>query len=52
MEKPVKSHSSYQDEAEILLVPGIYLTVIGKWSPSVDVHIIHLQEEIIQHINF
>jgi hypothetical protein len=47
--KSIKAHSSYQDENEILLMPGTYLTVTGKWSPSENLHIIHLQEENPPH---
>jgi hypothetical protein len=40
--KSIQAHSSYKDENEILLMPGTYLSVIGKWSPSERLHIIHL----------
>jgi hypothetical protein len=43
--KSIQSHSFYKDENEILLMPGTYLRVIGKWSPANDLYIIHLQEE-------
>ncbi|CAF2998810.1 unnamed protein product, partial [Rotaria sp. Silwood2] len=43
--KAIKSHSAYQDENEILLIPGTYLTVLEKWSSSDNLHIIHLKEE-------
>ena len=47
--KDIKSHSSYKNENEILLMPGTYLKVIGKWSPADSLHIIHLQEENPPH---
>jgi hypothetical protein len=43
--KSVKKHSFSQAENEIILMPGTYLKVLGKWSPSSDFHIIHLREE-------
>jgi hypothetical protein len=43
--KAIQSHSYYKDENEIILMPGTYLRVIGKWSPANDLYIIHLQEE-------
>jgi hypothetical protein len=43
--KAIQSHSFYKDENEIILMPGTYLRVIGKWSPANDLYIIHLQEE-------
>jgi hypothetical protein len=43
--KVIKSHSSYQHENEILLMPGTYLRVKEKWSPAKDLFMIHLQEE-------
>lgn len=43
--KSIRSHSFYQDENEIVLMPGTYLRVIGKSSPSSDLNIIHLQED-------
>ena len=42
--KAIKSHSFYKKESEILLLPGTYFCVVGKWSPAKDLHIIHLRE--------
>jgi hypothetical protein len=42
--KSIKTHSYNQVEHEVILMPGTYLKVVGKWSPSTDVHIIHLRE--------
>jgi hypothetical protein len=42
--KAIKSHSFYKDENEIILMPGTYLRVIDKWSPSDDLYMIRLQE--------
>ena len=43
--KAIRSHSFYKDENEIILMPGTYLRVIGKWSPADGLHMIHLREE-------
>ena len=43
--KSIKAHSFHQDENEIILMPGTYLRVIGKWSPADNLYMIHLQEE-------
>jgi hypothetical protein len=42
--KAIRAHSFYKKENEILLLPGIYLRVVGKWSPAKDLYIIHLRE--------
>ncbi|CAM4982371.1 unnamed protein product [Rotaria socialis] len=42
--KSIRAHSYFEEEEEVLLLPGTYLQVIGRWSPSKDVHIIHLRE--------
>ncbi|CAM4815343.1 unnamed protein product [Rotaria magnacalcarata] len=42
--KSIKAHSFYKKENEILLLPGIYFRVVGKWSPSKDLYMIHLRE--------
>ena len=42
--KAIRAHSFYPKENEILLMPGTYFTVVSKWSPSKDLHIIHLRE--------
>ncbi|CAF1369533.1 unnamed protein product [Rotaria sp. Silwood1] len=42
--KSIRAHSFYTKESEILLLPGTYLHVVGKWSPAKDLHIIHLKE--------
>ena len=44
--KAIRAHSFHQDENEIILMPGTYLRVIGKWSPADNLYMIHLQEEI------
>jgi hypothetical protein len=43
--KSIKSHSSYKDENEIILMPGTYFRVIDKYRHADNLHIIHLQEE-------
>jgi hypothetical protein len=42
--KAIQGHSFYKKESEILLLPGTYLRVVGKWSPAKDLYIIHLRE--------
>ena len=42
--KSIRAHSHFEEEEEMLLMPGTYLKVVGKWSPSKDLHIVHLQE--------
>jgi hypothetical protein len=42
--KAIRSHSFFKKESEILLLPGTYLRVVGKWSPAKDLYIIHLRE--------
>jgi hypothetical protein len=42
--KAIRAHSFYKKESEILLLPGTYLCVVGKWSPAKDLYIIHLRE--------
>ncbi|CAF2825906.1 unnamed protein product [Rotaria sp. Silwood2] len=42
--KAIRAHSHYKKENEILLLPGTYLRVVGKWSPAKDLYIIHLRE--------
>jgi hypothetical protein len=42
--KAIRAHSFFKKESEILLLPGTYLRVVGKWSPAKDLYIIHLRE--------
>ena len=44
--KAIRSHSFFKKENEILLLPGTYLQVVGKWSPAKDLYMIHLRETI------
>ena len=48
--KAIRKHSFYKKESEILLVPGTYLRVVGKWSPSKDLYIIHLREALAPRV--
>lgn len=43
-EKDIRAHSFFTNEGEILLPPGIYLTVIDSVSRPDCLHIIHLRE--------
>ena len=47
--KDIKAHSTYQNENEVLLMPGTYLKVIEKTSPTKNLHIVRLQEEDPPH---
>ena len=47
--KDIKAYSSYQNENEVLLMPGTYLKVIEKTRPTKNLHIVHLQEENPPH---
>ena len=42
--KAIQKHSFYKDESEVLLLPGTYFRVVGKWSPAKDLYIIQLRE--------
>ena len=42
--KAIRAHSFYKKESEILLMPGTYLRVVGKWSPAKDLYIVQLRE--------
>lgn len=42
--KSIKAHSHYKKENEILLMPGTYFKVKGKWSPAENLFIIQLVE--------
>ncbi|CAM4765092.1 unnamed protein product [Rotaria magnacalcarata] len=42
--KAIRPHSFFKKESEILLLPGSYFRVVGKWSPAKDLYMIHLRE--------
>ncbi|CAF3750138.1 unnamed protein product [Rotaria sp. Silwood1] len=42
--KAIKAHSHFPRENEILLMPGTYFKVRGKWSPAENLFIIQLKE--------
>ncbi|CAF4213552.1 unnamed protein product, partial [Rotaria sordida] len=42
--KAIRAHSHYNEENEILLLPGTYFRVVDKWSPAKDLYMIHLRE--------
>ncbi|CAF3680916.1 unnamed protein product [Rotaria sp. Silwood1] len=42
--KAIKAHSHFPSENEILLMPGTYFKVRGKWSPAENLLIIQLKE--------
>ncbi|CAF1260186.1 unnamed protein product [Rotaria sordida] len=48
--KSIKAYSYYQFEDEILLLPGIYLEVIGKAKLAEDLYIIRMREVKPPHI--
>ncbi|CAF1228265.1 unnamed protein product [Rotaria sordida] len=43
--KVIKAHSYFKEENEILLMPGSYFQVVGKWKPATDLYMIHLREK-------
>lgn len=42
--KNIRHHSHFEDENEILLMPGAYFRIVDKWSPNQDLWIIHLRQ--------
>lgn len=42
--RSIKNHSYYQQENEILLMPGSYFQVKGRYDPSDDLHMVQLEE--------
>ncbi|CAF1355162.1 unnamed protein product [Didymodactylos carnosus] len=47
--KMIRQHSYFQEEDEILLLPGFYFVVLGNLSPAPGLHIIQLQEKQPPH---
>ncbi|CAF0775594.1 unnamed protein product [Adineta ricciae] len=48
--KAIQKHSFYKDESEVLLLPGTYFRVVGKWSPAKDLYMIQLRETPAPHV--
>ena len=48
--RTIRAHSHFDDENEILLLPGTYMTVQSQLSPAPDLHIIHLKQERPQEV--
>jgi hypothetical protein len=46
----VRAHSNFDDEDEILLLPGTYMEVQSKFNPAPDLHIVHLKQKIPNEI--
>jgi hypothetical protein len=44
--KAIRAHSHFEEENEILIMPGSYFQVVGKWKPAKDLYMIHLREKI------
>jgi hypothetical protein len=44
--KAIRAHSYFEEENEILLMPGSYFQVVSKWKPAEDLYMIHLREKI------
>lgn len=42
--KDIRAHSSFDNDEEILLPPGLYFRVIDYQNPTKDLHIIHIRE--------
>ena len=47
--RSVRSHSHFQVEDEILLLPGTYFEVKSQFNPAPDLHIIHLRQQRPPH---
>ena len=47
--RSVRSHSYFQVEDEILLLPGTYFEVKSQFNPAPDLHIIHLRQQRPPH---
>jgi hypothetical protein len=46
----VRDHSYYQNEDEILLLPGTFMEVQSQFNPAPDLHIIHLEQMVPDNI--
>lgn len=46
----VRAHSHFNNEDEILLLPGTYMEVRSQFSPAHDLHVIHLKQKIPQEM--
>jgi hypothetical protein len=42
--RTIRAHSHFDDEDEILLLPGTYMEVQSQLSPAPDLHVIHLKQ--------
>ena len=50
--KAIHAHSQYRFENEILRMPGTYLQVVDKWTPSDDLHIRRLHIPSVRVRNY
>lgn len=48
--RSVRAHSHFNDEDEILLLPGTYLKVLSQFNPAPDLHVIHLKQSLPEQI--
>ena len=48
--RTIQAHSHFVTENEILLLPGTYMIVQSQFSPAIDLHIIHLKQEVPKEI--
>ncbi|CAF3566749.1 unnamed protein product [Rotaria socialis] len=44
--RSIKDHSEYNNEGEVLLLPGTYMEVQAQLNPASELHIIHLKQKI------
>ncbi|CAF3980114.1 unnamed protein product [Adineta steineri] len=42
--KAIINHSHFEEENEIVLMPGTYFRIVDKWSPAQDLYIVHLRQ--------
>ena len=48
--RSIRSHSHFQTEDEILLLPGSYFEIKSRLNPAPGLYIIHLQQKIPPHV--
>ena len=46
----IRGHSAFNNEDEIVLLPGTYMEVIAKLNPALDLYVIHLKQNMPNEI--
>lgn len=46
----ISAHSHFNDEQEILLLPGTYFEVLSQFNPAPDLHIVHLKQNLPEQL--